>query len=124
MLRPTPSLARSLLPLSVASSSTSRVVPALSALTRKASTSTPTFPPTSTVTTLPNRLRVVTEPSPGHFHAVGVYVDAGSRYETQRNSGVSHLLDRLAFKVGSSAPRPRLTELICFRAPTGIVMSK
>lgn len=59
------------------------------------------FSPTSTVTTLPNRIRVATEPLPGHFHAVGVYVDAGSRFESQRTSGVSHLLDRMAFKVGS-----------------------
>jgi predicted Zn-dependent peptidase len=57
------------------------------------------FPSNSTVSTLSNRLRVVTEPNAGHFHAVGVYIDAGSRYETGRNSGVSHLIDRLAFKV-------------------------
>ncbi|KAG1443525.1 hypothetical protein G6F56_010643 [Rhizopus delemar] len=30
--------------------------------------------------------------------AVGVYVDAGSRYETAKTRGVSHILDRLAFK--------------------------
>lgn len=29
------------------------------------------------ITTLPNKLRVVTEDSPGHFSSVGVYVDAG-----------------------------------------------
>jgi processing peptidase subunit alpha len=36
---------------------------------------------------------------PGHFHAIGVYVDAGSRFESSLTSGCSHLLDRLAFKV-------------------------
>lgn len=46
-------------------------------------------------------MRVVTDPTPGHFHAVGVYIDAGSRFETSRCSGVSHLIDRLAFKVGT-----------------------
>jgi processing peptidase subunit alpha len=56
-------------------------------------------PPPPQITTLSNKLRVVTESTPGHFHAVGVYVDAGSRYETKRNSGISHLMDRLAFKV-------------------------
>lgn len=51
------------------------------------------------MTTLPNKVRVATENIPGHFHSVGVYVDAGSRYESPRTSGTSHLLDRLAFKV-------------------------
>lgn len=47
-------------------------------------------------------MRVVTESTPGHFHAVGVYIDAGSRFETRERSGVSHLIDRLAFKVSYS----------------------
>lgn len=50
------------------------------------------------VTALPNGVRIATEELPGHFSAVGVYVDAGSRYEAERLTGVSHLLDRLAFK--------------------------
>ncbi|OBZ90974.1 Mitochondrial-processing peptidase subunit alpha [Choanephora cucurbitarum] len=50
------------------------------------------------VTTLPNGIRVASENTPGHFSAVGVYVDAGSRYETANTRGVSHILDRLAFK--------------------------
>ncbi|OAD75332.1 hypothetical protein PHYBLDRAFT_123845 [Phycomyces blakesleeanus NRRL 1555(-)] len=50
------------------------------------------------VTTLPNGIRVASENTPGHFSAVGVYVDAGSRYETSDTRGVSHILDRLAFK--------------------------
>lgn len=61
--------------------------------------------PTSSLisyTTLPNRVRVATEATPGHFSAAGVYVDAGSRFErtgVPGESGVSHLLDRMAFKV-------------------------
>lgn len=51
------------------------------------------------VTTLPNKIRVVTENTPGHFAALGLYVDAGSRYEAPATSGVSHFLDRMAFKV-------------------------
>ncbi|KAI0288161.1 mitochondrial processing peptidase [Multifurca ochricompacta] len=47
----------------------------------------------------PNKLRVATENTPGHFSSVGLYVDAGARYETLSNSGVSHFLDRMAFKV-------------------------
>ena len=51
------------------------------------------------VTTLPNKIRVATEHTPGHFAALGLYVDAGSRYEKPSTSGVSHFLDRMAFKV-------------------------
>ena len=82
LLRPRASLVK---PLSIARTRLASTVPA---------------PPPPQVTTLPNKLRVVTESTPGHFHAVGVYVDAGSRYETPQNSGISHLMDRLAFKVG------------------------
>ncbi|KAF9425692.1 Mitochondrial-processing peptidase subunit alpha [Podila epigama] len=52
----------------------------------------------SKVTKLPNGVRVATEDSQGHFASLGVYVDAGSRYEDETTSGVSHILDRLAFK--------------------------
>ncbi|KZS93502.1 hypothetical protein SISNIDRAFT_454701 [Sistotremastrum niveocremeum HHB9708] len=55
-------------------------------------------PSTTQITTLPNKVRVATENTPGHFSSVGVYVDAGSRYEDTSNSGVSHILDRMAFK--------------------------
>ncbi|KAF2468763.1 uncharacterized protein BDR25DRAFT_264637 [Lindgomyces ingoldianus] len=50
------------------------------------------------ITTLPNGIRVATEALPGHFSGVGVYVDAGSRYENDALRGVSHIIDRLAFK--------------------------
>ena len=52
------------------------------------------------VTTLPNGLRVASLEGLGQVTAVGVLVDAGSRYETPDTNGVSHLIDRLAFKVG------------------------
>ncbi|KAF9961340.1 Mitochondrial-processing peptidase subunit alpha [Mortierella alpina] len=52
----------------------------------------------SRVTKLPNGVRVATEDSQGHFASLGVYVDAGSRYEDDSTRGVSHILDRLAFK--------------------------
>lgn len=55
--------------------------------------------PTVKITTLPNKIRVATEATPGHFSSVGLYVDAGSRYEWPEVSGVSHFLDRMAFKV-------------------------
>ncbi|KAI1310002.1 Mitochondrial-processing peptidase subunit alpha [Mortierella claussenii] len=50
------------------------------------------------VTKLSNGVRVATEASQGHFASLGVYIDAGSRYEDDSTRGVSHILDRLAFK--------------------------
>ncbi|KAH8835537.1 Metalloenzyme, LuxS/M16 peptidase-like protein [Flagelloscypha sp. PMI_526] len=55
-----------------------------------------TIPPQ--ITTFPNKVRVATSNTPGHFSTVGVYIDGGSRYEGPRNLGVSHFLDRLAYK--------------------------
>lgn len=52
----------------------------------------------TTITTLPNGLKVASEEAPGHFASVGIYIDAGSRYENNQNAGSSHLIDRLAFK--------------------------
>ncbi|KAI6012432.1 Metalloenzyme, LuxS/M16 peptidase-like protein [Pisolithus orientalis] len=56
-----------------------------------------TLPPLK-ITTLPNKIRVATESTPGHFASVGLYIDAGSRYEDSSTSGASHFLDRMAFK--------------------------
>src|SRR3569833_2966833 len=50
------------------------------------------------VTTLPNGIRVASEALPDAFSGVGVYIDAGSRYETEQLRGASHIMDRLAFK--------------------------
>ena len=58
-------------------------------------------PHTTQVTTLPNKIRVATESTPSHFTSLGLYIDAGTRYETPLTSGVSHFLDRLAFRVSS-----------------------
>ncbi|KAJ2988425.1 hypothetical protein NUW54_g9120 [Trametes sanguinea] len=60
--------------------------------------STQASDPPVRISTLPNGLRVATESTPGHFSSVGLYVDAGSRYEQPDESGVSHFLDRMAFK--------------------------
>ncbi|PNS19366.1 Mitochondrial-processing peptidase subunit alpha [Sphaceloma murrayae] len=50
------------------------------------------------VTKLSNGIRVASEALPGPFSGVGVYVDAGSRYENDALRGCSHLADRIAFK--------------------------
>ncbi|GAA5969673.1 hypothetical protein JCM11641_008001 [Rhodosporidiobolus odoratus] len=54
--------------------------------------------PNLKVTTLANGIRVASDTAPGHFVAAGVYVDAGSRYESDRTRGAAHMTDRLAFK--------------------------
>lgn len=58
------------------------------------------------ITTLPNKMRVATESTPGHFSSLGLYIDAGSRYESAETSGVSHFLDRMAFKVRAFLESP------------------
>ncbi|KAK2629236.1 hypothetical protein QTJ16_000056 [Diplocarpon rosae] len=50
------------------------------------------------ISTLSNGIRVATEALPGHFSGVGVFIDAGSRYENDYLQGVSHIMDRMAFK--------------------------
>jgi predicted Zn-dependent peptidase len=51
------------------------------------------------ITTLPNGLRVVTHAMP-HLETVslGLWVGAGARHETERENGVSHFLEHMAFK--------------------------
>jgi processing peptidase subunit beta len=51
------------------------------------------------VTTLDNGLRVATEDSGSATATVGLWIDAGSRYETEKNNGVAHFLEHMAFKV-------------------------
>ena len=54
---------------------------------------------TTQMTTLANGLRVISESRQGvETTAVGVWVDAGARYETNLNNGVAHMLEHMAFK--------------------------
>ncbi|MFO1069339.1 MAG: pitrilysin family protein [Geminicoccaceae bacterium] len=54
--------------------------------------------PTS-ITTLPNGMRVVSELLPRvETAAVGVWVDVGTRYERAEVNGVAHMLEHMAFK--------------------------
>ncbi|KAI4141303.1 MAG: hypothetical protein L6R39_005413 [Caloplaca ligustica] len=64
------------------------------------------------ITTLPNGVRVATEVLPGAFSGVGVYVDAGSRYENEELRGVSHIIDRLAFKSTKSRSSDAMIEVL------------
>jgi processing peptidase subunit beta len=54
-------------------------------------------PPTK-ITMLDNGIRVATEDTGAPTATVGVWIDAGSRYETEENNGVAHFLEHMAFK--------------------------
>ncbi|KAH7853271.1 hypothetical protein Vadar_000770 [Vaccinium darrowii] len=50
------------------------------------------------ITTLPNGVKIASETSPHPAASIGLYVDCGSIYETPEQFGVTHLLERMAFK--------------------------
>jgi processing peptidase subunit beta len=65
--------------------------------------------PTTDVTTLSNGLRVASETVVGAETAtVGVWIDAGSRYETEDTNGVAHFLEHLTFKGTSKRTQQQL----------------
>ncbi|KAL8770851.1 MAG: hypothetical protein Q9209_003502 [Squamulea sp. 1 TL-2023] len=64
------------------------------------------------ISTLPNGIRVATEALPGAFSGIGVYIDAGSRYENEELRGVSHIVDRLAFKSTKNRTSDQMLETI------------
>jgi predicted Zn-dependent peptidase len=59
-------------------------------------------------TTLPNGLRILSSTMPStRSVAVSIYVGAGSRYETDEEAGISHLLEHLLFKGTERRPTPQ-----------------
>ncbi|KAK4241890.1 peptidase M16 inactive domain-containing protein [Achaetomium macrosporum] len=64
------------------------------------------------ITTLPNGIRVASEDLPDAFSGVGVYIDAGSRYENDSLRGASHIMDRLAFKSAGSRSADEMLETV------------
>ncbi|AMD22177.1 HGL163Wp [Eremothecium sinecaudum] len=62
------------------------------------------------LTTLQNGLKVATSNVPGHFSALGLYVGAGSRYETANLKGCTNIMDRLAFKSTSKMTQIEVAE--------------
>ncbi|OWU86439.1 peptidase M16 [Oceanicola sp. 22II-s10i] len=49
--------------------------------------------------TLPNGFRIVTEQMPGlQSAAIGIWVSAGGRHETEAENGIAHFLEHMAFK--------------------------
>lgn len=64
------------------------------------------------ITVLPNGVRVASEDLPDAFSGVGVYIDAGSRYENDSLRGVSHIMDRLAFKSTASRTADEILDTV------------
>lgn len=54
--------------------------------------------PETRVTTLSNGLRVATEDYGLPTATVGIWIDAGSRFETEKTNGTAHFLEHMAFK--------------------------
>ena len=58
-------------------------------------------------TTLKNGLRIITVPQKGTQAAtVLVLVATGSKYETKKTNGISHLIEHLVFKGTKKKPTP------------------
>lgn len=85
----------------------------LTTATTKPTTGSTALPPLALrVSTLSNGIRVATDPTPGHFVAAGVYVDAGSRYEGERTRGAGHMVDRMGFKVSHNTVTHQLRRMM------------
>lgn len=54
--------------------------------------------PAPVVTTLPNGVRVATQETFEEATSLGIFVDVGSRHEMPEQSGVTHLLEKMAFQ--------------------------
>lgn len=68
-------------------------------------------PPTK-LTVLDNGIRVASEDSGAPTATVGLWIDAGSRYETNKNNGVAHFLEHMAFKGTSKRSQTDLELLV------------
>ncbi|KAF5279328.1 hypothetical protein FQR65_LT15401 [Abscondita terminalis] len=64
-------------------------------------------PPTK-CTTLSSGIRVATEDWGSQTATVGIWIDAGSRYETLKNNGVAHFMEHMAFKGTCSRSQSQL----------------
>ena len=94
-----PSLSSTLLstPISASSSTTSSL--SLPPVTHTYAQSLLAIPSTQ-ITRLSNGFTIATESNPNLQTAtVGVWIDAGSRFENEKNNGTAHFLEHMAFKV-------------------------
>jgi processing peptidase subunit beta len=65
--------------------------------------------PETKVTTLANGFRVASEDYGMQTATVGVWIDAGSRFETDKTNGTAHFLEHMAFKVSFISLIPNST---------------
>ncbi|KAL3825219.1 hypothetical protein ACJIZ3_021248 [Penstemon smallii] len=65
-------------------------------------------PGNTKITTLPNGVKIASETSANPAASIGLYVDCGSIYETPASFGVTHLLERMAFKSTSNRSHLRI----------------
>lgn len=68
--------------------------------------------PETKISELKNGMRVATENSGLETCTVGVWIDAGSRYENEKNNGVAHFLEHMAFKGTSKRSQTQLGKFI------------
>jgi processing peptidase subunit alpha len=68
--------------------------------------------PSTIVTTLSNGLRVASQETYGQSTTFGMFVDVGSRYEKDENSGVSHMIELMSFKATTSQSHADVTGAI------------
>ncbi|XP_055485574.1 cytochrome b-c1 complex subunit 1, mitochondrial [Psammomys obesus] len=68
--------------------------------------------PETQVSVLDNGLRVASEKSEHPTCTVGVWLDAGSRYETEKNNGAGYFLEHMAFKGTKNRPGSALEKEI------------
>jgi processing peptidase subunit beta len=66
--------------------------------------------PSTVQTTLPNGVRVASESSACETATVGIWIDAGSRYETPETNGVAHFLEHMSFKGTGKRSRVQLEQ--------------
>jgi len=60
------------------------------------------------ITKLSNGMRVASEDNFGETATVGIWLDAGSSYETKENNGTAHFLEHMAFKGTSKRSQEQL----------------
>ncbi|XP_065849378.1 mitochondrial-processing peptidase subunit alpha-like [Euphorbia lathyris] len=73
------------------------------------------------ITKLPNGLIIASETSPNPAASIGLYINSGSIYESPASFGVTHLLERMAFK--STRNRSHLRVVREVEAIGGVVQS-
>lgn len=64
------------------------------------------------ISVLSNGVKVVSHMAPGHFVGLGVYVETGSKYETNETLGCAHVLDRMTFKSTKDASADKIVSEI------------